>query len=89
VVGVLSLALVHVQGQGPGRGEGAPELLGQLGIERRFAESDGIGSEWDVVRQIRTARQIERDLDQGLVEGKQEGGETPDARFVPKRLGQH
>ena len=71
-----------------GGDEGAPELLGQLRVERRRAQRRHVGPEGHVVGEIGPAREVEGHLDQRLVEGQGDRGEAPDAGLVPERLGQ-
>ena len=67
---------------------GAPELLGQLRVEGRGTEPGRVGGEVEPVGEIRAARQVQRHLDQRLVERQQDGREAPDAGLVAQRLGQ-
>ena len=88
VVGVLPAPQRMWRVRAGGRGEGPPELLGQLGVERRGAEREGVGGELDAVGQVRAARQVQGHLHQRLVEGQGDRGEPPDAGLVAQGLGQ-
>src|SRR3954468_9199890 len=85
MVGVLPRALAHVQVDVRRRRERLPEVPGHLGVERRIAEREHL-AERKMPDEERTARQVERDLDQRLVEREQPAPEAGDARLVPHRL---
>ena len=88
-MGVLPAAQPDVQGEPGRRGEGPPELLGQLGIERRCPQRGGVGRELDVIGQERTTGAVKGHLHQCLVQGKGHRAEPADARLVTQRLGHH
>src|SRR5215213_3114467 len=58
--------------------ERAPELLGELRVER----ADELGDRVDLVHQEGTTRQVERDLDECLVERHERRGKATHARLV-------
>ena len=69
----------EVQGQPGRRDDGPPELLHQLGIERRIAE-DLLARRVDLVVQVRTTGEVEHRLDHRLVERHPYRREPPHAR---------
>src|SRR6266545_1384837 len=82
VVTVLAREGTHVQ-RDPGRErERAPELLGQLRIER----ADPLRLRVDLVDEERSTGQVQRDLDERLVEGHHCAGEAVHAGLVAQRL---
>ena len=62
-------------------------MLGELRVERRVAERQRLGHR-DVPLDARPARQVERDVDQRLVERVPTAGEPADAGLVAERLGE-
>ena len=84
----LPVPQLDVEGERRRRGEGPPELLGQLRVERGGPEREGVGEEVDLVGQEGPTRQVESHVHQCLVEGKGDRSETPDAGLVPQGLGQ-
>ena len=68
-----------------GGGEAVDGVLGQLRVERRLPESQALG-QLHLPHHVRAARQIERHLDQRLVQGVQTAGEPTHARLVAERL---
>ena len=88
MVRVLALPAPDVQGQVPGRGEGTPELLGQLRVEDggMRGQDSPVSGEAKVVGQ-RNAGKVEGDLDAGR-QRRQHRRKTADAPLVAQRLGQ-
>ena len=84
----LPLRHAQVQGDGGRRDEGPPELLGQLGVERRACPGARCRPELDLVDQVGPAGQVEGHLDQGLVERQGDRREPAHARLVAQRLPQ-
>ena len=76
-----------VQRDAGGGREGPPELLRQLRVEGGGCPVGGVGTELDVVGEERPTREVERHLDERLVEGHGDRREPPDAGLVPERLG--
>ena len=87
VVGVAPGALRDVQRDRRGSRERLEEVLGDLGVERRVPERQHL-AERDVVDDERSARQVEGDLDERLVERIQPAGEPSHADLVAERLSQ-
>ena len=88
MVRVLAVAQGDVQRHSRGGDEGAPELLGELRVERRRAEPRRVRREVDLVAEVRPPRDVERRLDERLVERDRDRGEAADARLVAERLQQ-
>ena len=83
----LPLRGADVQREHRGHREGAPELLGQLRIESgRADEVAVVEREVDFVDEERTARQVERHLDERFVERHEVGREPTHAGLVAERF---
>src|SRR5437899_2299432 len=74
VVAVLARHRPHMQGDAGREGERTPELLRELRVER----ADPLRLRVDLVDEEGTTREVERDLDQRLVERHGRAAEPPD-----------
>ena len=60
-------------------------MLRQLRVEGRISEGEALGH-GNIPEDERSARQVERDVDESLVDGVAAAGETPDTSLVAERL---
>ena len=82
VVAVSPGERAHVQGDPRREGEGAPELLGELRVER----ADPLDDRVDLVDEERPAREVEGHLHERLVERDERRREAAHAGLVAERL---
>ena len=84
-MGVAPATELEVHGDRRRVCEGAPELLGQLNVERRVPEWRRLAQS-DVVVQIRPAGEVECHVDQRFVERHRDRREAANAGLRPERL---